>query len=130
MNRPWPEDRSKTVVFDELSDPLRKAFRSLYSMRRKANGTDWTGLDIGRSLKAGCTSPDDNLSKEGLAYHREQGRDALDALIQVALQTGMEQGERMLRERQKTMVMLLKILAKDSKNRDSILQAIECLEES
>ena len=94
--RTWPKDGSP-LMFDSLAEPIRKAIEFAYSIKRKNEDKriPWNGPDIGYSERAACLSPKEALSKDNLAYSLEdQGYDALDTIIMLAVQLGMEQGRR------------------------------------
>ncbi len=85
------------MTFDSLAEPIRKAIAFAYSVKRKNadKRIPWNGPDIGKDDKATCLSPREALSKANLAWGlKDQGRDALDAIIQIAIQLGIEQGRR------------------------------------
>lgn len=93
----WP-DKNKAANFNELSEPICKAIRFAYQLTRQNEGVSipWKGLTIGERELATCFQPDERLSKEQLEYDDEnQGRDALDVLVGLAIQLGIEQGRRM-----------------------------------
>ncbi len=93
-DRPWPKDGTP-VRFDAIYGPLRKAFTDLYDFTKKADECDWTGLDLGDRELAGLFSPSTRLTKSQLDYdENEQDRDALDVLLGIAIQLGVEQGRR------------------------------------
>lgn len=85
----WPEDPNETVSFDDLAEPLLKAIRFAYSLRRKNKDKDipYDGFETG--LKHICLSPDELLKAD---YLEEE--DALKVIIGMALQLGIEQGRR------------------------------------
>lgn len=100
-SKPWPKDPCKTVSFGDIAEPIRKAIEFAYDLKRKnpKKTIPWTGLDIGERLKASCLRPHELLSREQLAYDlNDQGRNALDSIIQIAIQLGIEQGGRTERE--------------------------------
>jgi hypothetical protein len=83
-----------------------------YDLKRKnaSRSIPWTGYDVGEDTKVGCFSPHEALAKNNLAFQEEdQGRDALDALIQIAIQLGIEQGRRLERADVGSDVLLLNI---------------------
>ena len=101
MNKQWPE-KDKTVGFYEIAEPIIKALKFAYRLRRKNLRKDipWNGLDIGEELKASNFSPDSTLSHESLRFNQEdQGRNALEVIIGIAVQLGIEQGRRIEVER-------------------------------
>lgn len=92
----WPGD-NKTVPFDEIVGPLKKALKFAYSFERINKGKDipWTGLNIGKRERGTCLPPDESLLAEQLVYNKDdQGRDPLDVLLGIAVQLGIEQGRR------------------------------------
>lgn len=93
--KPKPEDAPYSYA--DLADPVRKALKFAYKMRRQNKGQDipWDGPPIGELQAANCLDFAHNLSAEALEYAEEdQGRDALEEIIGVALRLGMEQGRR------------------------------------
>ena len=108
----WPAN-NKTVSFDGLCEDLRKAVNAAYKLTRLNAGKDipWTGHDIGKNLKHCSMSPDEWLMAESLAYNKERDRDAMDVILGIAIQLGMEQGRRKTIEDNSIAVMALKIHA-------------------
>jgi hypothetical protein len=100
MNKPWPDD-NQIVPFDDIVEPIRDAINQAYRLTRKRKPIVWTGLDIGRSEKAGGPSPDEDLSVKSLAYHTDRDRDAMDVIIAHAVRLGIEQGRRLQIEKNK-----------------------------
>ena len=95
-NKSWPANND-TTSFRDLTKPIIDAITFAYQMKRQNEDTDipWDGLDIGDDLKATCFSPDEQLTAEQLHYSDEhQGRSALEEIVSVAVQLGMEQGKR------------------------------------
>ena len=93
----WPEDETKTVSFRYLVKPVKDAILFAYDIKRKNKGKDipYNGYDIGKRNKATDFSPDEKLKARNLEYSDvEQGRDALTEIIGIAVQLGIEQGER------------------------------------
>ena len=94
----WPEG-NKPARFTDIADPICEAIRAAYELKRKnrSRSIPWTGLDIGDDIKAGSYSPDDKLKRDNLKYDEEnQDRDALQVIVGIAVQLGMEQGRRAL----------------------------------
>lgn len=92
----WPEGNDP-IDFEKLVKPLAKALRFAYSMRRQNKELDvpWKGPDIGWRERATCFGPKQQLSAKNLTYSNdEQGRDALNEIIGLALRLGIEQGRR------------------------------------
>ena len=96
----WPES-GKPVPFEELVDSVRQCISHHYRLFRKNTHVpiNYKGYDIGSGSKATCLSPDEALTLNMLEYDlKEQGRDALDVIIGIAIQLGIEQGRRIEHE--------------------------------
>lgn len=96
--KPWPDDPTETVSFEELVGPIRAAFEQLYmyELDEPVQTVEYDGYDIGQREKACCLSPDEILTKDYLKRALEdQGRDPLDAILMLAFQLGVEQGRRL-----------------------------------
>lgn len=92
----WPTD-GKPADFSDLVAPIVKAIKFTHTLDRQNTDKDvpWDGPNIGASELACCFDPLYALSAEMLAYDEEdQGRDALEVIIGIALQIGIEQGRR------------------------------------
>ena len=92
----WPE-KNKTVSFTELKDHIREAILFAYNIKRKNKNRiiPWKGYDIGEDTKITSFSPDERFRVHNMKYSEEdQGRDALDEILAVAIQLGIEQGRR------------------------------------
>lgn len=94
----WPENARETVSFTKLSDPLVKATKHYYSLRRKNVGkdVDYKGYNVGNTTLVCSPPPDETLTADCLAYHKERDRDAAEVIIGIAIQIGIEQGQRLL----------------------------------
>lgn len=93
----WPDD-DKTVLFSDLVESVRECVDFHYDLVRKntLESMNYTGYDIGSSTKATSLSPNESLSLEQLKYNfEEQGRDAMEVIIGIAIQLGIEQGIRL-----------------------------------
>ena len=96
----WPKDPTETVWFDDLAQPVVKAIRFAYNLRRRNRDKDipWRGLPIGKSARATCLDNEEQLTAEHMRYDEDdQGRDALEVLVGVAIRLGIEQGRRVQR---------------------------------
>ena len=74
--RVWPKD-NRTASFQEITDPILKAIRFAYLLKRKNRSLDipYDGLPIGRPEAATCQEIEDALKSENLRYSEEdQGR--------------------------------------------------------
>lgn len=97
----WP-DKLKPADIESLSKPLRKAFLQAVSLKKtQPTSITYGGPEVTNNLGALAVGPSakERLTEEGLAYDKERGRDALDVMILLALQLGMEQGMRLFVER-------------------------------
>lgn len=94
----WPKD-GKPASFSDLVEPICEVLQQAYSMRRRKH-TDikWTGLPQGESCGVCSLEHDERLTAENLAYSLDnQDRNALIEIISMAVQLGIEQGERMFK---------------------------------
>lgn len=71
----------KEVRFDDVLKALRATI---------TNKGGWTGPEI--EEPSSSLSPKENLSKSGLAYHKERGRNLMDVVILVAFHCGYFNG--------------------------------------
>ncbi len=98
-HKPWPED-GKTARFSELVESVRKAIEFAYSMERKnkSRSVPWEGMSIGEDSLTSCLPPGETLRLRQLRYNEnEQDRDALDMILGIAIQLGIEQGKRIFK---------------------------------
>ena len=96
----WSNQKDETAIFSDLADPILKAIRFAYKLKRKNIDEDikWKGYDIGENDKVTCFSPDEKFKVKSLAWALEEhGMDALHEIITVAIQLGIEQGRRLCR---------------------------------
>ena len=108
----WPED-NKTVTFSDLVTSVRECVDFHYRLSRKntVEPMNYQGYDIGSSVKATSLSPDEALSLEQLDYDLTvQGRDAMDTIIGIAIQLGVEQGRRIEHENVKLLELMNTVL--------------------
>ncbi|KKL09282.1 hypothetical protein LCGC14_2567440 [marine sediment metagenome] len=100
-SKPWP-DKHKLVRFCDMAGPVCEGIRFAYDLSRKNHhcSIPWNGYQIGQQDLACCRDPHEALEIEQLHYdEQEQGRDALEVLVGIAIQLGIEQGRRMEYER-------------------------------
>jgi len=96
----WPVD-NKPTSFYHLSGAVREAVDFCYTLRRKNSKEDvpWNGPPLPEFLKAQCHEFHDALTADKMEYQLEgQDRDAMDVIIGIAMQLGMEQGRRSLKQ--------------------------------
>lgn len=92
----WPE-KGETVLFQELTRPILKAIRFAYKLTRKnvKLSIPYDGYDNPPERGAINFDPDKMLNAANLRYSlKEQGRDALEEILGVAIRLGIEQGRR------------------------------------
>ncbi len=90
----WPKD-DKPASFEDLADEIVAAIRFAYTLKRKNAGKSipLAGPDAPEGACVGSGSH--CLSAENLAYSLDdQGREALDEIVGVAIRLGIEQGRR------------------------------------
>lgn len=96
MNK-WNED-GEIAHFDEIYEPLVEALEFAYDLNRKNEDRSipWNGLDIGERDKGCSPSPDVRFKKEYLDCAMEKhDESAYHAILQIAVQLGIEQGRRL-----------------------------------
>lgn len=110
----WPKD-NKAVSFRDLVEPARKAIEFACSMERKnkRRSIPWAGYDIGEDAKCGSFTPTEALRRGSLDWQLEdQGREALDVILGVVIQTAIEQGRRIAQEKIQGELDVLAVYAK------------------
>lgn len=88
------------MSFEDLSDPILRAIRHCYHVRRvrKKEDVPWSGPEIGEGEQANSLQAAYRLSAEALAYSLDdQGRNAMEEIVGLAIQLGIEQGRRIAR---------------------------------
>jgi len=96
----WPKSKSEPAPFDELISPIKFSVRFAYELNRKNIGKNipYEGYDAGEIVGLSDPPANEKLSAEGLQWVEEdQGMDALDVLVDLAVQVGIEQGKRIER---------------------------------
>ncbi len=106
----WPKD-NKIVSFSELTEPITKAIRHAYAIKRlPLRDIPWTGLELGKREKVNCFEPAEHLTAKNLDYSdQEQGRDALEEIVGIAVRLGIEQGRRAFRDEHEFQTMQHKL---------------------
>lgn len=92
----WGEN-NELADFAELSDSIKEAILFAYEIKRKNKDKSipWEGYDVGQSIN--FPSPDETFDFANLKWAEEEhGRDALDEIITLAIQLGIEQGRRQM----------------------------------
>jgi len=100
----WPE-KGATASFGNLVDPFVDVLNFGYKLERRRQNINipYDGYDIGDDLKACNFSPDEKLLAENLQYDEEdQGRDLLTNTLSLVMQIGIEQGQRIHQDKEKT----------------------------
>lgn len=99
-NRPyesWPSDGSP-IDMDKLVKPVVHAVNQLYKLERNNPGkdVDWDGPNLGYPELAVSSEPKERLSAKELQWiENDQGRSALEEVVILAIQLGIEQGRRL-----------------------------------
>jgi hypothetical protein len=95
----WPKDKTKTVNFEDLIDPLLELYRQV--MENPKGDFKYKGYNIGSRELACCMGVDDYTLFEGREYHHERDRDDHYIFLMLAFQLGVEQGRRDLLDKAK-----------------------------
>src|SRR4051812_39074396 len=96
MTVSWPEDRNTPADFEEIVKPLIAVAREAYTLTPRNEGTDLPYDGFGRD-PYDADPAWNNFSAESLAYDEERDRDPLAVIIGLAVQIGVEQGQRIAR---------------------------------
>lgn len=102
-------DNGRPLSFEELTEPVCKAIRFAYGLKRKNRDKDiaWSGPTL---RSANALPPEEALKSENLLYCEEdQGRDALMEIVGLAIQLGIEQGRRITMTGNEVSLLKLKI---------------------
>jgi hypothetical protein len=106
----WPEDETKTIAMEDAIEPICKAVRSGYTLRRNnLKSIPYDGYNVGVQALLCGRDPTYTLSEEGLAYHKNNGRDLLNVLMSIAFQIGFENGQRFERKDKPILDLMIKI---------------------
>lgn len=111
--REWPKERS--VNFDDLVNPIVKAIKFAYTIRRKNLSKDipYDGYER-NSMLAGCLPIGEALSVKGLEFDLEdQGRTAIEVIVGLAIQLGIEHGQRLAKAEHKKRMKLFALFLGD-----------------
>ncbi len=112
-SKAWPA--KGTANFEDLTGPVCEAIRFAYDLSRKnqSRPIPWTGYTIGAQELVGGSPPHLRLERDNLYYDQhDQGRPALEVLVGIAVQMGIEQGRRMEQESGVSGRELTRMLAK------------------
>lgn len=108
----WP-DKNEMVDVEKLLTPVRHSLGRAYRLTRINQGADiaYEGYDIGKELRVTSLSPKQALTAVELEWSESQhGRDALDTILLIAFQLGVEQGQRFEREKVEEKLDLLHLI--------------------
>jgi hypothetical protein len=92
----WPQDERECVPTVNLLKPIKEAMKKLYNFTRTPEKeVKYEGYEFGPIGGAANLAPDLILNKENLNYNEfEQGIDALDVILTITFNLGIEQGRR------------------------------------
>jgi hypothetical protein len=94
----WPVDGSP-LNFEDMANSVIALLKDGYKLLRKNRGKDLKYKGPDHKEQACCPPIRERLKAESLAGEMEdQGRNALDIIIGHAIQIGIEQGRRIMRE--------------------------------
>jgi len=107
----WP-DKNKPIRFSDAIKHVRRLVGQGYDLVRKNRDQDliYEGYNIGWRELTGCLEPPERFKAEYLRYsEEEQGRDLMDEILGLAFQLGIEQGRRMQRDKDTTLLAMIDI---------------------
>lgn len=129
-----------TWNFVDVVEALKKSFQFAYTIRRrnKNEAIPYDGPELTAcSILATTFNTRENLGTEGLNYHRENGRNALDVILGCAFRLGMEQGFRVVADENRIVLLGLSAVKSileskefDEGKRGELLEILENLEEN
>ncbi len=117
----WPEKSGEPAEFSEIVEPVVKAIRFAYRLKRQNKDKDvpWDGLPIGAWGRATCLHNHEALTKDNLNYdEHEQGRDPLQTIIGIAVRLGIEQGHRIFKSSTEYHLLKLRDFAPGARRTD------------
>lgn len=114
MSRPeFPKDPAACLDFESLAEPVVEAVRAAYELERRNRDADipWTGPENTLpAILATCLTFEDKLKARHLRFSLEdQGRSALEEIVEIAIRLGIEQGYRQARGKYAEKIKLLKM---------------------
>ena len=93
----WRID-GKPEEFAHIADPCIEAMRFAIKNGKRVNktGIKWTGLGLGEKDRCTCIEPSEWLDAHNLNFAwEEHNQDAIERIIIIAIQLGVEQGRRL-----------------------------------
>lgn len=119
----WPTN--KTASYEDVMTPVRKALDVI--LERGKDSTETVPYDgygfFSPQILACLPNADEMFHHDGLEYHKERGRDALDALLHVTYLLGMESGR--LQERfDEGKAARLNLIAMELENAQTLLREL------
>lgn len=107
----WPKN-GETVRFSDLVAQVKRVILFAYKVERKNEGKPipWKGYNIGEESLVSSLTPEEALTAKQLKYDLEsQGRDALDVILGIGIQLGIEQGRRAFQKSPQFEMMMMKL---------------------
>lgn len=97
MSKTWPSDPKKTANFSEILDPLVNAVKATHKIERiEGIGYDWDGLPNGDRESPISVDPNERLTAKYLDWQANYNdNSALEIILTLAIQLGIEQGRRL-----------------------------------
>ena len=107
----WPEDKTDTVRFEDLVEPVVQSIGHAYTIKRRNAWEDipYNGYNIGWETLVCCPDPLVQLNTENIELSRDQGNSPMHVLVGIAVQLGIEQGIRIERKRTQHLELLLEV---------------------
>ena len=91
----WPKEKTETLDYEALIKPVRAALMQAYKFTRsKLKSIPYDGYNFGGQTLCCIGTPEYELNKESIKYHKERGRDVLDIILMIAFNLGLENGRR------------------------------------
>lgn len=98
--REWPKNKTETVPYSAIIDPIRDVFLGYYGcIGGFPKEIPYNGYNFGEETLLSHISPKEKLTTK---YMDERGEDLLEILLNITFNLGIEQGKRMERSKLQT----------------------------
>jgi len=131
LMREWPHEGNRTVLCDELIEPLKKIVFEGYKLERlPLKQFTYTGYNIGKSDRLYYPTPDERFSSRWLENEQKFKRTLLDNVLMTVFQLGVEQGRRLDWYNRQTNELLSDIIKAKTKQIQELRQELSQYDES